>query len=83
MKSKGISEERITTSATSDYTFVPNFSFIHNSKTAVKCKGNGLKEDNVTFAHRNVVNMSIVYEFNTSFLDLGTVFAFRWRFPTD
>ena len=54
-KSKGLSEENITTLATSDKSFVPKVTYIHNSKIAIKCEGNFSKQDKVSFTDRNVV----------------------------
>ena len=42
-KSKGLSEESITTSAASDNSLVSRLAFDHNSKKAVKFEGNCLK----------------------------------------
>ena len=38
-----LSEESITTAATSDNIFAQKLSYIHNSKIRVKCKGNFFK----------------------------------------
>ena len=54
-KSKGLSEENITTLATSDKIFAPKITYIHDSKIAIKCEGNFLKQDKVSFTDRNVV----------------------------
>ena len=48
-KSKGLSEESITTPATLDNSFATKLSYIHNSKIAVKFQGNCLKQNKVTF----------------------------------
>ena len=48
-KSKGLSEESITTPATLDNSFATKLSYIHNSKIAVKFQGNCLKQKKVIF----------------------------------
>ena len=43
-KSKGLSQENITTPATSDNSFTPKLTYNHNSKIAVKFEGNCVKQ---------------------------------------
>ena len=38
---------------------------MHNSKTALKFEENCLKQDKVSFTHRNVGKVSIVFELGT------------------
>ena len=57
-------EESITIPATSDNSFPPKFSYINNFKIAVTFEGN-LKQDKLSFTHRNAVNNFIVYELDT------------------
>ena len=47
----GLSEERITIPATSDNSFTPRRTYIHNSKIAVKFEGNCLIQDKKIFTH--------------------------------
>ena len=59
-KSKGLSEEIITTPATSDNSFAPKLTYIDNSKTAVKLEGNYLKQNKVSFTNKNVIRFFFV-----------------------
>ena len=58
-KSKGLSDENIT----SDYSLNPQVSYL-GTKTRVKFDRSCLKQDKVTFNHKKVVNIYIVYELN-------------------
>ena len=55
-ESKGLSGESIITPATSENNFVPNFTYIHNSKITIKFEGNCFKQDKVSFTQRIVEN---------------------------
>ena len=48
---------------------------IHNGKIGTKYKENCLTEDKLSFTHRNVVNLFIVYELKTCSKDLITDFT--------
>ena len=60
-KSKGLSDEIIEPSSTSDNSLLPALSYFGN-KTRAKFYGSCLKQDKITFTHRKIVN--IVYEIN-------------------
>ena len=62
-KSKGLSEERIKPPATSDDTLAPSSNYI-DVRPRIKFDGHCLKQDKVTFSHKNVVGIDIVYEIN-------------------
>ena len=70
-----MSKETITT--TSDNSFAPKITDIHNSKIALKFEGNCLKQDKVSFAQRNMVNIFVVYEVNTWSRNLKSDFTFK------
>ena len=50
---KGCQKKGITAPAASDNSFAPKRTCIHNSKTAVKFEVNCLKQDKVSFTHRD------------------------------
>ena len=50
---------------------------IHNSKIALKFEGNCLKQDKVSFAQRNMVNIFVVYEVNTWSRNLKADLTFK------
>ena len=64
-KSKGLSDENIT----SDYSLNPQLSYL-GTKTRVKFDRSCFKQDKVTFNHKKVVNIYIVYE-TTNIADLN------------
>ena len=59
--SKGLSTESIKPSTTSDNYLAPALSY-YGTKFLVKFTGSCLKQDKVTFNHKKVVNIYIVYE---------------------
>ena len=61
-QSKGLSAEAIKLPAASDNSLTPTISYYDVSKIRVKFTGSCLKQDKVTFNHRKVVNIYIVYE---------------------
>ena len=75
-KPKELSEENITTPATSDNSFASNL-LIHHSKIALNFEENCLKQDTVTFNHRNVVNLFFVYKLDIWLSDLCTDFTLK------
>ena len=60
-QSKGLSDERINSIKTPNYTITPNINY-YGTKTRVEFNGSCLKQDSVTFNHGKVVNIYIVYE---------------------
>ena len=64
-KSKGLSDEIINSIETPNYSITPNLDY-YGTKTRVKFNGSCLKQNKVTFNHRKVVNIYIVYELNGS-----------------
>ena len=69
---KGLSKESIKTPATSNYSFTSKLAHIQNITKGLKLEGGCLKHDKVSFAHRNVVNLFIVYKLDTSSRYLNT-----------
>ena len=64
-KSKGLSDEGINSTKTSNHSITPNLNY-YCTKTRVKFNGSCLKQDSVTFNHGKVVNIYIVYEISKS-----------------
>ena len=60
-KSKGLSDETITPYATSDNSLTP-FIDHYGSKIRLKFSKSCLKQDKITYTHRKIVNIYIVYE---------------------
>ena len=65
-KSKGLSAESIKLPTTSDNSLTPTLSYYYPSKVRVKFNGSCLKDNKITFNHRKVVNIYIVYELGAS-----------------
>ena len=61
----------------SDTSFAPKFTYIHNSKIAVRFDRNCLKQDKVSFTHTNVVNVLIAYKLDLRSRDLGINFTLK------
>ena len=61
----------------SDTSFAPKFTYIHNSKIAVRFDRNCLKQDKVSFTHTNVVNVLIAYKLDLRPRDLGINFTLK------
>ena len=59
-KSKGLSDEIIKLTTTSDNSLTPALSYIGN-KTRVKFGGSYLKQDKTTFTHEKTVSIYIFY----------------------
>ena len=57
---------RINSVTTSDYSITPNISYF-GSKIRVKFNGSCLKQDKITYTHRKIVNIYIVYEINKNY----------------
>ena len=64
-KSKGLSAETIKPPATSDNSLTPAISY-YGTKTRVKFTGSCLKQPKISYTHRKVVNIYIVYELGAS-----------------
>ena len=69
-KSKGLSDENITTPASSDYKLSPQLSY-YSTKTRVEFRGSCLKQDKITFNHEKVVNIYTVYELDKIYIKTG------------
>ena len=64
-KSKGLYGERINSITASNYSVSPFLDY-YGTKTRVEFSGSCLKQDSVTFNHKKVVNIYIVYEISKS-----------------
>ena len=64
-KSKGLSDETITSYATSDISLTPLIDY-YVSKVRVKFTGSCLKQPRLSYIHGKVVNIYIVYELGAS-----------------
>ena len=64
-KCKGLSDERINSVKTPNYSITPSLDY-YDTKTRVEFNGRCLKQDTVTFNHLKVVNIYIVYEISKS-----------------
>ena len=67
-KSKGLSDEKINCIKTSDYGITPKLS-CYGSKIRVEFNGSYLKKDTITYTHKKIVNIFIVYEIFTDLSD--------------
>ena len=65
-QSKGLSAESVQLPTTSDNSLTPTLSYYYPSKIRVKFNGSCLKHDKITFNHRKVVNIYVVYELGAS-----------------
>ena len=61
--------------STSDISFTPKPTYIHNSEISVKFERSSLKQDKLSFTHGNVVKIFIVYELDVWSRDLNTDFT--------
>ena len=64
-KSKGLSAEYIKPPTTSDNSLTPTLSY-YGTKTGVKFTGSCLRQPNISYTYRIVVNIYIVYELAAS-----------------
>ena len=64
-KSKGLSDESIKPPTTSDNSLNPALNY-YGTKTRVKFTGSCLKQSKITYTHKKVVNIYIVYELGAS-----------------
>ena len=67
-------DERINSITTSNYSITPSLDYL-GAKIRVKFNGSCLKQDKITYNHRKIVNIHIVYEIyknynNSSYLTL-------------
>ena len=75
MESKGMSKKSIKDSHTSDITFSPELIDKFDRFGRLKFKGICLKHDSVSFKHKKLVNVYILYILNTWSKDLNTDFT--------
>ena len=66
-KSKGLSDENITASTTSDYKLNPQLNYF-GTKARLAFRGSCLKQDGSTFNHGKVINTYIVYELDKTYV---------------
>ena len=64
-KSKGLSDKTVKPSATSDNSFTPLIDYLGN-KIRVKFNGSILRQPKISYTHRIIVNIFIVYELGAS-----------------
>ena len=64
-KSRGLSAESIKSPTTSNNSLTPELSYV-DYKIKVKFTGSCLKQPKITYTHRKVVNVYIVYELRAS-----------------
>ena len=72
-KSKGLSDESIKPSTTSDNSLTPELSY-YDYNIRAKFTGSCLKQSKITYTHKKVVNIYIVYElvyFVIDYVDLN------------
>ena len=60
-KSKGFSNENITPPTTTGYILTPKLSYF-GTKTRVEFNANCLRQDKITYNHRKILNIYIVFE---------------------
>ena len=65
-KSKGLSDKRINSIITSNYSITPELSY-YSKKIRVKFNGNCLTPDKLTYTHEKIGNIYIVYEINKKY----------------
>ena len=75
-KPKGLSDQSIKPSSKSDYILNPGINYADNAKIRIKLDESCLKQDKLTFTHKQMVNIYIVYEINLWPLIVGKDFAF-------
>ena len=64
-QSKGLSDETVKPSSTSDNSLTPWINYLGN-KLRVKFTGSCLKQPNISYTHSAIVNIYIVYELDAS-----------------
>ena len=65
-KSKGLHAQTIKPPTTSDNSLTPTINYYYGTKERVKFTGSCLKQQNVSYTHKKVVNIYIVYELGAS-----------------
>ena len=66
-QSKGLSEETLKPSSTSDNSFNPTVSY-YGTKARLEFRGSCLKQDKSTFNHGKIVNIYVVYELDKTYV---------------
>ena len=61
-----MSDESITALTTSDYSLNPQLGYLGN-KTRVEFERSCLKQDQITYTYRKIVNIYIVYKINKNY----------------
>ena len=74
---KGLPNEKIKPPFTANHSFSPKLVWMNNSRIKIEFKGSCLKEDKITFAPNNVVNLFIIYELNKWSQDLNAEFTLK------
>ena len=69
-KSKGLSNESLEVVSTSGNTLIPSINY-YEDKVRLRFTGSVLQEKTVTYSHKKVVNLYLVYEIN-NFLDIDS-----------
>ena len=65
-KSKDLSDERLDSITAPNHKITPELSF-YGTKTKVEFNGSCLKQDKVTYNHKKIVNIYIVYEISKNY----------------
>ena len=65
-KSKGLSDKRINSITTSNYSITPELSH-YGTKAKAKFSGSCLNQDKATYNHGTIVNIYIVYEISKKY----------------
>ena len=63
LSTNGLSDEKLNSIKMSNHSITPNLD-CYGTKRRVEFNGSCLKQDKITFNHRKVVNIYIVYEIN-------------------
>ena len=76
-ESKRLSNVKIKSHITANHSLSPKLIWMNNSKIKLRIIGSCLKQDNVTFTSRYVVNLFIFYELDAHLQDVNTVFTLK------
>ena len=79
LKSKGLSNESVKAVSPSDSSLNPTLSCYH-TKLRVKSTGSCLKQPKISYTHRKVVNIYIVYELGASSSNVNDATLQNWLF---
>ena len=63
LSTNGLSDEEINSIKMSNHSITPNLDY-YGTKRRAEFNGSCLKQDKITFNHRKVVNIYIVYDIN-------------------